>query len=139
MRGKENDRYGRLVARVLVDGKDLSLALVNAGLAWHYLKYSSDPVLSAAEQTAKAAKIGVWSLPNPVPPWEVRKQRREAAATNTMGPSAASGVTFHGNWNSQVFHAPWCRYYTCSNCTVDFDSRQDAIRAGYRPCGTCNP
>ena len=35
------DRYGRLVARVILpDGKDLSTELVKAGLAWHYKKYS---------------------------------------------------------------------------------------------------
>ncbi len=38
--GKERDRYGRLVARVKVDGTDVSLALVEAGLAWHYKRYS---------------------------------------------------------------------------------------------------
>ena len=63
VRGKENDRYGRLVARIVVDDQDVSVALVQAGLAWHYLKYSSDPVLSRAEATAKAAEIGVWALP----------------------------------------------------------------------------
>ena len=37
--GKERDRYGRLVARVIVNGTDVSLALVEAGLAWHYKQY----------------------------------------------------------------------------------------------------
>ena len=46
LRVKETDRYGRLVARVLVDGQDVSVALVQAGLAWHYTRYSSDPVLA---------------------------------------------------------------------------------------------
>ena len=67
--GKETDRYGRLVARIKVGGTDVSLALVEAGLAWHYKQYSDDQVLAAAEVVAKAKKIGVWSLPNPVPPW----------------------------------------------------------------------
>lgn len=40
------DRYGRMVARILVAGKDVSLELVRAGLAWHYKKYSKDPVLA---------------------------------------------------------------------------------------------
>ena len=49
LEGKETDRYGRLVARVIVDGRDVSLALVEAGLAWHYKQYSDDPVLAAAD------------------------------------------------------------------------------------------
>lgn len=137
VRGKENDQYDRLVARVMVNGRDLSVALVEAGLAWHFLKYSSDPVLSRAEDAAKAARIGIWSLPNPLPPWEARKQRRGNAVANSKGPSARTGAAFHGNRNSRVFHAPWCRYYTCPNCTVEFQSKQDAIEAGYRQCGNC--
>ena len=43
--GKERDRYERLVARVLVNGTDVSVALVEAGLAWHYKQYSNDQVL----------------------------------------------------------------------------------------------
>ena len=33
---RDVDRYGRLVARVYVGGEDVSVALVDAGLAWHY-------------------------------------------------------------------------------------------------------
>jgi len=63
------DMYGRMVARVYVEGKDLCLELVKVGLAWHYKRYSSDPVLADAEVEARKAKAGLWSMPNPVPPW----------------------------------------------------------------------
>ena len=71
---KEKDRYGRLVARVKVDAMDVSLELVRAGLAWHYKRYSSDPGLAAAELQARADRRGVWSLPNPTPPWELKRR-----------------------------------------------------------------
>ena len=87
--GKETDRYGRLVARVKVDGTDVSLAFVEAGLAWHYKQYSNDQFLAAAELVARAKKIGVWSLPNPVPPWDHRSGVA-SATTATSGP-------YHGN------------------------------------------
>ena len=67
------------------------MALVEAGLAWHYKKYSDDPVLAAAEVVAKAKKTGVWSLPNPVPPWAYR-----------AGTVIASGP-YHGNNRSKAF------------------------------------
>ncbi len=51
---KEKDRYGRLVARVQVEGKDVSLELVKAGLAWHYNRYSSDRELAVAERRARS-------------------------------------------------------------------------------------
>lgn len=69
------DRYGRSVGRVIVDGKDVSLELVRAGLAWHYKKYSDDPVLAKAEEEARAKKIGLWSMANPVAPWDYRHKK----------------------------------------------------------------
>ena len=73
---RDVDRYGRLVARVAVDGEDLSLALVRSGLAWHYTKYSRDPKLTEAEMPAKSAKVGLWSRSDPIPPWEFRQPAR---------------------------------------------------------------
>lgn len=70
------DRIGRTVSRVSVNGKDVSLALVEAGLAWHYRRYSSDPLLAKAEAQARRLKKGLWSDPRPVPPWEWRRPNR---------------------------------------------------------------
>jgi endonuclease YncB( thermonuclease family) len=67
------DRYNRIVARVYVDGRDLSLELVRVGLAWHYKQFSSDTVLAVAEEQARRTKQGLWSMPNPMPPWEYRR------------------------------------------------------------------
>ena len=50
---RDVDRYGRLVSRVQIDDQDLSVALVTAGLAWHYTRYSDDPVLARAEVQAR--------------------------------------------------------------------------------------
>jgi hypothetical protein len=133
IQGKEYDRYGRLAARVIVDGKDVSIALVESGLAWHYKKYSSDLVLTNAETAARTAGIGIWSLLNPAPPWELRaRQSREHSVKSSTG-------VYHGNRKSKVFHASHYRYYNCKNCTAVFQSREDAIKAGYRPCKRCKP
>lgn len=32
------DRYGRIVGKILVDGRDACLAQVRSGMAWHYKK-----------------------------------------------------------------------------------------------------
>ena len=70
----KTDRYGRLVAPVILpDGRDLSVELVKAGLAWHYKKYSDDEELARLEVEARKASRGLWSEPEPVPPWEWRK------------------------------------------------------------------
>lgn len=73
------DRYGRILGRVFVDGVDVNHALVTAGLAWHYVKYSDDESLAEAELEARAAKIGIWSedAPKPIAPWDWRKLSKE--------------------------------------------------------------
>ena len=51
---KDVERYGRFVSRVSVGGEDLSLALVAAGLAWHYVRYSDDVALAPANGTKRS-------------------------------------------------------------------------------------
>jgi micrococcal nuclease len=66
------DTEGHVVARVSLDGQDLSLALLEAGLAWYDKKNSSDKQLAKAQKKAKKAKTGLWSNPKPTPPWIFR-------------------------------------------------------------------
>ena len=73
----EKDRYGRWVARVqLPDKTDVGAQMVAAGMAWHFTRYSADRKLAALQQKAKVAKLGLWRDPKPMPPWVVRKARR---------------------------------------------------------------
>jgi micrococcal nuclease len=70
----DEDAYGRLVARIRVDGEDVALTLVRRGLAWQYRRYSHDRALADAERAARAARIGLWADPHPQPPWEWRRE-----------------------------------------------------------------
>jgi micrococcal nuclease len=68
------DRYKRLIAMVLNDKQEnVNLALVRAGLAWHYKKYSTDNEFAQEESKARANRLGLWSADNPTPPWEWQK------------------------------------------------------------------
>lgn len=69
------DRYGRIIGWVWY-GHNLNLSeeLLKHGLAWHFRKYSKDPKLQALEDTAREKGIGLWGDPNPLPPWQWRKQ-----------------------------------------------------------------
>lgn len=69
------DRYKRTLGRVRTDHQDVNLALVVQGLAWHYAYYSKESALKDAQDKAQAAKIGLWSVEAPVPPWEWRKNK----------------------------------------------------------------
>ena len=50
--------------------------MVQDGLAWHYKQYSKDDKMAKAEVEARESKKGLWSDPNPVPPWEYRKKKK---------------------------------------------------------------
>jgi len=78
LQGEKTDRYDRILCKVLVEGQDVNLEQINAGLAWFYRQYekelSSDDSdsYSKAESEAHNAKRGLWSDPAPTPPWEYR-------------------------------------------------------------------
>jgi micrococcal nuclease len=68
------DAYKRLIAVIINDNNDnVNKELVKAGLAWHFLKYSSDKSYGELEAIARHNKTGLWADENPIPPWEWRK------------------------------------------------------------------
>ncbi len=73
----KNTGGGHIFGRVTVFGKDLSLDLVRAGLAWHDRRESQDPALAKAEHEARQANRGLWSDQNPIAPWVWRLGHRE--------------------------------------------------------------
>ncbi len=79
------DRYRRAVGRVRVGGRDVNAEMVRRGAAWVYVCHNRDPSLVLLEAEARAARHGLWALPESerVPPWEWRAARwaeRERAA-----------------------------------------------------------
>lgn len=74
----ELDRYGRTVARCSVDGLDLSGAMVRAGWAYEFTRYSKGHY-QAEESEARAAGRGVWGGWCQ-PPWEWREVRHALKA-----------------------------------------------------------
>jgi endonuclease YncB( thermonuclease family) len=78
---EKQDRYQRLVGKILLDGEDVNLEQIKAGLAWHYRKYKKEQVFEdrlnylQAEEKARVDKLGLWQDAEPVPPWEWRKSR----------------------------------------------------------------
>lgn len=75
--GDGRDRYGRTLAEVLLpDGRSLNQALLSAGLAWWFRKYSKDLRLGELERQARNAKLGLWAEPNPMPPWDWRTRMK---------------------------------------------------------------
>ena len=73
------DRVGRTLAVVWLGEINVNLTLVKEGLAWVDPALTLTKVrapLEVAERQARVGKYGLWSLPEPEPPWEYRKRHR---------------------------------------------------------------
>lgn len=80
------DKYSRTVGTIFVDGLDVNREQVKRGMAWAYLKYLHDQSLVQVENEARQAKVGLWSDPNPMPPWEYRHGGKDGSVTNQAMP-----------------------------------------------------
>ncbi len=81
---EKQDRYRRTVGKVVIEGRDANLAMVVAGLAWHYKKYQeeqspSDRLLYAdAEREARDMRRGLWQDAALTAPWDWRHKKRSS-------------------------------------------------------------
>jgi endonuclease YncB( thermonuclease family) len=81
---QKKDRYGRTIATLMLNTKDVNLAMVQAGMAWHYKQYEREQTASAAaayaqsETQARTQGVGLWQFEMPIPPWEWRQIRANA-------------------------------------------------------------
>jgi endonuclease YncB( thermonuclease family) len=77
----KQDKYGRVVAKVTVNGQDVALEQLRAGCAWHYTAYVKEQnptdrsAYASAEQQARGQGIGLWQDANPVAPWDYRHKK----------------------------------------------------------------
>ncbi len=78
----KRDRYRRIVGFVIVDGQDVNLVQVKAGMAWFYRYYQRELSsedrrrYATAENQARTDRLGLWQDKNPMPPWEFRRLQR---------------------------------------------------------------
>ncbi len=71
VRAMKKDQRGRMTADILlIDGRNIAHELVKEGLAWVRPGEVHDPALKDMEELARASKQGLWSEPDPVPPWK---------------------------------------------------------------------
>lgn len=51
--------------------------MIKQGMAWHYKKYSSDPVYAKLESEARNNRVGLWQDKNPIAPWLWRENKKK--------------------------------------------------------------
>ena len=84
------DKYGRTVGTLSIDGFDVNREQIKRGMAWAYRKYLHDPSLIQVEKAARQAKVGLWTDPNPMPPWEYRHNSKISSVSTNALPKATT-------------------------------------------------
>ena len=120
---KHSDKYGRTLAVVIVDGKNLNEMLLKEGLAEIMYIPPSEfyPYDWAGDNTHVASQT--------------------STSSDTSSGSTNDAGTYIGNSNSHKFHYPSCKSSSkiAEKNKVTFSSRDEAINQGYVPCKNCNP
>ena len=118
----EQDRYGRLLRYVWLGSVLINLEMVKQGYANSYtyppdVKYQEE--ILQAEREARQKGIGLWS-PTSLPTEEY--------------PYVASRLR-------EPFHYSWCQWAQriSEENKEYFRTREEAVKAGHRPCKVCNP
>src|SRR5262249_27349537 len=112
----KKDRYGRTVGKVTFEGRDINLEQLNRGFAWFYRQYARElsrndaTAYEQAEDRARREKRGLWTDPNPTPPWDFRRGSREVPLKRVT-PGVAAGEVI-GNRASKIYHLPGCPDYS---------------------------
>jgi micrococcal nuclease len=146
--GAFRGRYGRLVAYVFVDGKNFNLELVREGLSPYYTKYGLsekyDQEFREAERYARDHRLNIWGDPGLTQKY-LRLKSKWGQYRSTISSSTATIQTkewkYVASKNSKVFHRPdckWAKKISPKNL-IGFESREEAIRSGRRPCRSCGP
>ncbi len=140
---QDTDRYGRTVGRVYVGSVDVNAELVKQGAAWAYRQYLKDQSLLALEAEAKAAKRGLWGLPEAerCPPWDWRKNAcptsasapaPAAPAASAPKPAASGGFTCAGKRRcGEMTSCEEAKFYLTQCGVRSLDGDKDGV-----PCET---
>lgn len=79
----KTDRYGRVLGKILLEGRDINLEQVEAGFAWWYRYYAEEQSpadrrrYADAEETAQKERRGLWVESDPINPYDWRRRNRK--------------------------------------------------------------
>ncbi len=146
LRGIRRGEDFRLVARVEVDGVDLAKLLVAERLARKgSVREDQEPAREVEapgqeqeeREDSKPAQVSPLQQPQEASPVE---QERETSSPEPTQPGQEQ-VEYVASKSSRIFHRSDCSYARTidEKNRVHFQSRQEAIDSGRRPCRKCEP
>lgn len=130
--GRGTDRYGRILATCRAGGAEVNRAMVQAGAATAYRRYSSAYV--ADERAAQRARLGIWAGTLQAPEDYRRTQDRAAGTAKPV-----EGCRIKGNisGNGLIYHRPGQEHYAKTGIDTGrgerwFCTEAEARAAGWR-------
>lgn len=129
------DTYGRMVARLSVDGVAVNDEQIRRGMAWEYSHYHSNHGLIALEAEARAVPRGLWAQSAPIPPWEWRKQHPATASPGLHQPAVTDASCADKKRCSQMSSCDEARHYLNACGLKYLDGDGDGNPCEY----LCNP
>ena len=132
---KYTDRYGRYLAVVIVDGKNLNEMLLKEGLA--EVMYMPPSEFYPYDWTSNSNGYSNYI--------SSYKSSNSGSSSSSSFSSVSTGASDSGSYiasaNSHKFHYPSCRWgkRISDKNKVTFNSRSEAISQGYEPCKVCQP
>lgn len=121
------DRFGRTLGFVEVDGADINSKMIGDGWAWHFKQYNDDQKLADLEKRARESKSGLWAdSSTPLAPWEYRARSK---VTQDKPPSA--DARYWLNTSSNVRHNSTCEHFGKTKKGRECTSSEG------KPCGIC--
>jgi len=124
---KHSDKYGRTLAVVIVDGKNLNEMLLKEGLAEvMYIPPSEFYPYNWANSDTHSSSY---------------KSTDTDTSSSSSSDSHSSTAKYVGNSNTYKFHYSNCKWAVkiSDKNKITFNSRESAINQGYSPCKVCNP
>lgn len=70
------DKYGRLIGVIFVDGMDVNALMLKNGAAWHYKDFDRSAEYAELESLARKERLGLWATRSIMAPWDYRKQNK---------------------------------------------------------------
>ena len=124
---KHSDKYGRTLAVVIIDGKNLNEMLLKEGLA--EVMYIPPSEFYPYNWVNSYTHISSY------------KSNNTDTSSSSSSDSQSSTAKYVGNSNTYKFHYSNCKWAIkiSDKNKITFNSRESAINQGYIPCKVCNP
>jgi endonuclease YncB( thermonuclease family) len=138
----KNDRYGRVLGKVWVQprdcpgcGKTLNVnhAQILSGMAWWYRDYAKDQSpqdqgrYESAVEEARKRKRGLWSEPDPIPPWVWRRGQRTSSKSDAVADTQCGSKRYC----REMISCEEAKFYLRQCGRSSLDGNQDGV-----PCNS---